>query len=162
MNYKEVLAKKNEEIRERHELAMERIHTIAAERSNKPDDALGDYFRFMAHHLEQCDELYKKVADHWLLEAPAEELAKENASYYQDIFPDNYEFSYANPAYAVRKLGEEYGRILSFLYTQLRAIRAFAFEQDLYKFTIFEELFLEIHFMFESEDVAYKNIKAAI
>ena len=80
----------------------------------------------------------------------------------RDILPQNYGKSFANPAFAVQELGEEFGRILSFLYTELRSERAFVFEQNLEKITILNELFLEIYCMFEDETVSYKQIKDTI
>ena len=62
----------------------------------------------------------------------------------------------------MQELGEEFGRILSFLYTELRSERAFVFEQNLEKITILNELFLEIYCMFEDETVSYKQIKDTI
>ena len=44
-----------------------------------------------------------------------EDLEQWNQKLYEDILPEHYETSYANPAYAQEKLGEEYGQILSFL-----------------------------------------------
>ncbi len=41
-----------------------------------------------------------------------------NDRLYEDILPANYGTSYGNPAYAVSVLGEEYGQLLSFLYTE--------------------------------------------
>ena len=40
----------------------------------------------------------------------------DNRSLYEDILPENYESSYANPDYAVRMLGGEMGKILSAVY----------------------------------------------
>ena len=89
-------------------------------------------------------------------------MKSENELFYQDILPQNYGKSFANPAFAVQELGEEFGRILSFLYTELRSERAFVFEQNLEKITILNELFLEIYCMFEDETVSYKQIKDTI
>ena len=49
----------------------------------------------------------------------------------RDILPENYEHSLGNPKYAVEKLGEVHGRILSFLYAELYALIGYAFEQRL-------------------------------
>ena len=85
-----------------------------------------------------------------------------NHSLYRDILPEHYEESYANPSYAVKKMGAVFGKILSFLYTEIRGEIIFAFEQRLFDMTIINELFLEIYNLFEQEDVTYRQIKDAV
>ena len=51
-------------------------------------------------------------------------------SYMRIFFHGNYGVSYGNPAYAVEMLGEGAGQLLSFLYAELRAMIAPAFEKD--------------------------------
>ena len=62
--------------------------------------------------------------------APLEEKEKLNADLYHEL-TDGYEASYCNPAYAVAKLGEEYGAFLCALRAELRSLIAFAFEQKI-------------------------------
>ena len=48
---------------------------------------------------------------------------------YDDVLEEHYKTSYANPAFATEKFGIEYGRLLSFLYTELRGVIPYAFEK---------------------------------
>ena len=48
---------------------------------------------------------------------------------YDDVLGEHYKTSYANPAFATEKFGIEYGRLLSFLYTELRGVIPYAFER---------------------------------
>ena len=57
-------------------------------------------------------------------------LRAENKSLYEDILGENYKVSYANPVYACEKLGQAYGPLLSFLYTELRELIPCAFEKE--------------------------------
>ena len=77
--------------------------------------------------------------------ASLEELQEWNRRLYEDIIGDAYEYSYANPAYAVRELTEDYGTVLSFVYTELRGMIVYAFEGRLEEMLICMELFLQIH-----------------
>ena len=52
----------------------------------------------------------------------------------------------------MEKLGEPYGKILCFLYTELRACVAYAFEQRLFDITIAAELFIQIFNLMEEEN----------
>lgn len=77
----------------------------------------------------------------------------DNRSLYEDILPENYESSYANPDYAVRMLGGEMGKILSAVYAELRGIIPAVFEDDTEGQAILYELFLELYFEFENDDL---------
>lgn len=162
MDYRVLLKEKNEAVSERFELAAERIREIASGKSETPTGELRTYFMKTAAFLEKCRAIYVAVADDILERCTIEDLKRENREFYEELFPENYETSYANPAYAVRTLGEEYGRILSFLYTELRAERVFIFEQNLEKMTFLNELFIEIYCMFENGEVSYHKVKDVI
>lgn len=69
----------------------------------------------------------------------------------EDILEKNYDKSYANPVYAVKVMGLEYGRMLSFLYVELRGMIAYAYELRIAEMTVLMELFVEIYCSFESE-----------
>ena len=162
MDYRVLLKEENEAVKERAQLAAERIREIASGKNEKVEDELGKYFKTVAAFLEKCDAIYAAVSDGILDRCTLEDLQRENRKFYEEIFPENYEASYANPAYAVKTLGEEYGRILSFLYAELRSERVFCFEQHLEKITILNASFIELHCMFESGDVSYHQVKDVI
>lgn len=162
MDYRVLLKEENEAVKERAQLAAERIREIASGKNEKVEGELGKYFKTVAAFLEKCDAIYAAVSDGILDRCTLEDLQRENRKFYEEIFPENYEASYANPVYAVKTLGEEYGRILSFLYTELRSERVFCFEQNLEKITILNELFIEIYCMFERGDVSYHQVKDVI
>ena len=66
--------------------------------------------------------------------------------------PGHYEESYGNPAFAARKLGREFGPLLSFLYTELRCGISCAFEGRLPQITAANEALIEIYNLFEGKD----------
>lgn len=142
MDYREILKEENEAIGERWQLAAERIREIA--REPEVEENLGDYFRRTAEFLKMMLSLKERVFDGELLTASLPELQRWNARLYGEI-AEEYDKSYANPAYAVQMLGQEYGGILSFVYTELRGLIVYAFEQRLLEMLIRMELFLQIH-----------------
>lgn len=162
MNYRELFIESNQEAEERFSLTLERIAQIAEGEENRMEKALHDYFQKTALFLIRCSKSWEEIASGRRKDFSWEQVKKENQEFYQDILPQNYGHSYADPAWAVKMLGEEYGRILSFLYTELRSQRAFLFEQNLKKVTILNELFLEIYFLFENEKVSYMQLKETI
>lgn len=133
-------------IAERYELAAQRVSEIEKE-SCVQDRAL-DYFQRTASFIKKMTETYEYIKDGGLQRASVEELQILNKRLYQDVLPEHYKESYTNPAYAVEMLGEKYGQLLSFLYTELRSLIVYAFEQNREEMVIRMELFLEIYNVF--------------
>ncbi len=160
MHYREKFKEENIQMQERYELTMERIAGIATEHIvAEPYD---EYFREMADFLLGMGKLYERQKNEADKTATLEELKEYNERLYQDLLPENYETSYANPAYAVEVLGDTFGRILSFLYTEIRGEIIFAYEQRLFDMTIINELFIEIYYQFQDQDVTYRQVRDAI
>lgn len=150
-----------EQIRERYDLTIDRIGRICMEKT--VGEQFREYFQKTAEFILEIERIRKLIETGMWKQLSAEGKREENRKLYEDILPEQYAASYANPAYAVQKLGEEYGRILSFLYTEIRGEIIYAFEQkDLY-LTICNELFIEIYNCFESvEQPAYEEIKEIV
>ena len=123
---------------------------------------------------QQYEEFFVRTADFVLyVSALADKLAKgEGDTYsldrwqeinhrlYEDILPQQYATSYGNPDYAVEKLGEVHGRILSFLYAEIRAFIVHAFEGDREEMAVLCELFLEVYNCFEEKELPpYRQIQ---
>ncbi len=161
MKYIELLRDEYEDFLERYELSMERIQSILDETTIKEEYL--DYFLKTAKFILKIREVVSYVSEDKLKDLSLEELKKLNDSLYEDILPENYETSYANPTYAANKLGLKYGKLLSFLYTEIRGMIAFAFEYRINFIAMYAELFIEIYNYFEEEDsYTYKDVKRAI
>ena len=91
-----------------------------------------------------------------------EELQAWNDTLYEDILGTNYEKSYANPAFAVKMLGEKMGPVLAFLYAEIRSYCANAYEMRLGGLTAIGELLIQIYNMFEEEVPSVEAVKDAI
>lgn len=134
---------RNELEMERYGLALERIGGI-------PDESIcggrfQDFFNRMAEFVLFMDRAWKIVESGRLRRMTMEELQDFNGKLYEDILPENYENSYGNPDYAVDCLGESMGRLLSFLYTELRGMIPAVFEQNRFAMVIRMELLLEVY-----------------
>ena len=153
MDYRILLQEENDAVRERYELSMERIRSMNTEEMQLP---YGCYFKKVSAFIRRIERLAKRVEETGLSREAGldgalltlEELREENHALYQDILPENYGESFANPDYAVEVLGDGYGQLLSFLYTEIRADIVYAFEMRLMNITILNELFLEIYNIF--------------
>lgn len=138
-------------IEERYELAVERIRVMQSE--NTVPEKYRDYFHQMAAFVQMIDELRTQLLKGSYQQADQKELAAWNERLYRDILGEAYETSYANPAYAVRMLGEGYGQILSFLCTELRGAIVYTFEGKTEYLDILFELLIEVYNQFEGEKV---------
>lgn len=145
---------------ERFMLMKERVLEIQEEELVK--DPYRDFFRRTAAFITQMLQVYDKLQDGWIDTASLEELEANNQAMYQDILPQNYEKSYGNPSYAQAMLGEEMGQLLSFLYTEIRGMIVFVYENRLFDMTVAMELFIQIYNLFEEETVSAKDIQDAI
>ena len=145
-------------IRERYDLSMARIQEILTEET-VPEN-YRDYFRKVTEFIIQCGEVLKAKEDGSLEQMTLEEGRTLNHRLYADVLPENYETSYTNPAYAVKTLGEEYGKLLSYLYAEIRGDIIYAFEGRVLDLVIGNEALIEIYNLFEGETLpAAKEIK---
>ena len=151
MDYRILLREENEAVRERLELSLDRIRSIKEEDARLP---YGLYFKRTAGFLGMIRELLtargigeKELPESWE-KLSLEEFSDWNHRLYEDILPENYGESFANPDYAADCLGKEFGPLLSFLYTELRGCIVYAFEMRLEYIAILCETFLEVYNLF--------------
>jgi hypothetical protein len=161
MKYTELFQEDNGLIQERYDLSMERVEVLVGEQV--VSEPYYDYFQKVAAFILKIKKLVALVADDSLEKMSLEELRVLNHDLYEDVLVKNYDTSYANPQYAVNQLGKKYGKLLSFLYTEIRGMIAYGFEYRLVDITIYLELFIEIYNYFEEEDeFTHKDVKRAI
>ncbi len=129
--------------KERFVLAKERLSMIKEEKILQ--GKYGDYFEKTADFLIMVCGIYEEIAGGEYRSRTLPELKESNYKLYEDILPENYENSYANPTYAAACFGEEYGKLLCFLSAELRSVIVPAFEERLEDLVIRLELFLEVY-----------------
>lgn len=150
---------------ERYELAAERVRGIKWETNGGGyvvPEQMRDYFAKVSSYLVQMMDTYEAVDTGSFYELSLEELQQRNRELYQDILPENYDTSYANPAYAAEKLGNEFGRYLCALYGELREILVYVFEKRLFFLVTGLELFIEIYDLMEAENCEPHEVRNAI
>ena len=146
-----------EEIRERYELAMERIRAMKQEKTvSAPFYA---YFQKMADFILEMDAYRASVEKGEPERLSLAELQEQNRRLYGDVAGGSYRESYANPTGAVEKLGEGYGQLLSFVYTELRGMIIWAVEGRLTDMTVTAELFIELYNAFEEDMPSVEKLK---
>ena len=139
-------------IKERYELAVGRIKEIPGEETVAV--TFRPYFKKVSEFILMLHELKSEIESGEYYQRSLEELQEWNHRLYEDILPENYETSYANPAYAASEFGKDFGQILSFLYTEIRGAIAYTFEKKEEYLAILCELFVEIYNAFEGENLS--------
>lgn len=166
-------------LQERKELAIARISEIKEEDSSvwreqlgrlyTQADALKAYFDCVADFILYVYDIETLLSTPGEAEPTLSQLQMINHALYEDILPEHYAESFANPSYATEQLGEAYGKLLCMLYAEIRSLIPYAYEHQTLAFTSLLELFLEIYGLFYTsgvEEVAQpvneKEIREAI
>lgn len=160
------IADDNIKYEERFSLAVNRIRTIHTELWDQTitlsDKHLNSYFIKTSYFALQLSEIYNLSKSGILRTLTETELFHLNKCLYEDIEKGRYETSYTNPAYAVKRFGQETGVYLSALYAELRSNIPSAIEERLFNLTTIFELFIEIYNLFEEPDFKPEQIKSAL
>lgn len=148
-------------LQERYSLAMERIEGILEEKTVSAPFCI--YFQAVAKFLLETKALREKLVPEKAEAYTLEEWQQLNHEMYADILPEHYAQSFGNPEYAVETLGEVFGKLLSFLYTELRALQIYVYEERLEETVICLELFIEVYNCFERTPLPeYREIQQVI
>ena len=160
------IADDNIKYEERFSLAVNRIRTIHTELWDQTitlsDKHLNSYFIKTSYFALQLSEIYNLSKSGILRTLTETELFHLNKCLYEGIEKGRYETSYTNPAYAVKRFGQETGVYLSALYAELRSNIPSAIEERLFNLTTIFELFIEIYNLFEEPDFKPEQIKSAL
>lgn len=148
-------------LKERYSLAIERIAEIE-KNCEICNEELALFFTRTAGFLLLVDKLKQSCEAGSYKKLTQEELKHWNELLYKDIIGENYRNSFANPAYAGKHLGDDIGKILSFVYMELRGCIVFALENRKADFTALLELFIECYCVCESNDNICQGLKETV
>lgn len=160
MKCRQLWFQENENVKERFALSMERIEQIYVDTACAAP--FQDYFKRTAGYILMVRQLLKDIEQGEFSELSDKELLEYNHKLFGDLLPEAYKESYANPTYASKKLGEEFGQLLCVVYTELRAMIADAFEYRLHYITVGAELFIELYNLLEQEEPDSKEVRDAV
>lgn len=155
----------SEDLRERLELCIGRVAEIAACPASEVADmeaCFAAYFQKVAAFIMSAMSIMDLVEGGLYDSLSAEKKAEINRAYYEDILPENYGTSYACPSFAVRVLGEEYGQILSFVYTELRSMMGHIMRRNAEPVLVMMELFLELHYLLQDHPASPRQLREVI
>lgn len=151
MDFIEIFKSENINKQKKYESSIGRIGEIKLQ--NKIDENLKSYFKDGAEFIELLKEITDKVYFKELNYLNIEEVKELNYKLYRDIIQENYKNSYANIEYSVKVFGEDLGRLLSYIYKNLRDKIESAYSYKLFDLVPAIELFIE------SYDILSKDSK---
>lgn len=144
-------------IKERYDIAIERIKEIITE--DTVEEKFLPYFVAAAQFILKIDNLLGLIESKKIEKLTLEQLTALNKDLYEDETEIVYGKCFANPKFAVEKLGEEYGQLLCYVFTANRNMISNAFQGKLEEITLRMELFIEIYNQFEDrENLTKKSI----
>lgn len=147
MSYKEIYKKTNQLYEERLVLVEDRIAQIADQPAVK--EPFAQYFKDIAVCILKLKN-FKKDSGF-------------NKEFYSGFLKENYGKNYADPEYAVKMLGKDYGQILSAVYAKTADCVKTVFQGDIKYLCIYSELIVELYNYFEdSDDVNAAEINACV
>ena len=136
----------------RYTLAMDRIREIPGE--NLAEPGFVQYFEDGAQWLLLMQEEERFLLSEDAFNEETELLKMRNRRLYEEILPENYTSSWANPCFASEKLGSEMGPLLASLRYEIRSALPFVYRLLRERVLIRAELFLEVYSAFT---VAYRE-----
>ena len=143
----------NELMDERMMLVTDRIkETVKEEAFSEP---LLSYFDACSKFLITLSDIMSRSLAGGISALSEEELARENRMLYEDIIPENYASSFANPDYITSVFEKadipepkKMASYLSFIYCEIRGLIPYAFEGRREIFTLYAELYMEVYTAF--------------
>lgn len=137
-------------MKERYELAYNRIHEISSEK-NIPE-VYRAYCQETAVLLTSLDQVLVLAEGDGLQAASLEQLKTWNTQFYDPLRDDNYEKFYGNPRYCTEKFGEEQGKIMAYFYSRFRDGILAAYNGDRESLLLLMELFLQVYTVLTTEE----------
>ena len=142
---------------ERYEIATSRIREIINE--DTVSEPFKSFFCKASEFICKIDDLNSIIKSGEINDFSLDRLKELNKSLFEEIYSENYEESFANPEYAVKTLGEEYGKILCYIYTKNRGMIRNVYMGRLEEVVLKMELFTQIYNYFEDvEQLEYDNV----
>lgn len=142
---------------ERYEIATSRIREIINE--DTVSEPFKSFFCKASEFICKIDDLNNIIKSGEINDFSLDRLKELNKSLFEEIYSENYEESFANPEYAVKTLGEEYGKILCYIYTKNRGMIRNVYMGRLEEVVLQMELFTQIYNYFEDvEQLEYDNV----
>ena len=143
MKYQEYIGEIKEELGERLELVMLRLASMAKEEVLA--EPYAHYFKTISEYTLELYQIWGDVQEGTFVKYSEVELERLNQRLNASFLPEAYESCYANPAYAVQKLGKEYGQMLAVVFAKLKQDTREIFAGNCRYLCYYAELIVELY-----------------
>lgn len=106
------------------------------------------------------DKFKEEYNDNYFKHNDLKHLEKLNQTIYKEILPENYETSFANPAYAVAQYGDKIGQLISAIYILFRSYFSHVVNFEINELAKKNQLFLDIVASLKAEKKDYDSLFA--
>lgn len=121
-----------------------------------------NFFYHSADFLLKMIELENKIDESYFINTSIEDLRRENYNLFAELLPENYNNSFANPAYCHSLFGAEFGSLMSYYYTLIRSSIMCAFQHKQYRLCELAENLVIAYRMVRENVIIYQNLKKHI
>jgi len=126
-SYEEQIKIRNSKIEKEYANSLENVKTIWESLKDKTE-LLDEYLFSISDKILYFSEMEKDFDESYYLKSSNEILEKTNLEMHEELFPENYNESYANPDHCVKLFGKDWGTALSKFYTEFRNFQSFSFQ----------------------------------
>jgi len=166
MTIKNFYAEENQNLQEKYEKSIESIKNIVNKTQNLeayPDKKeFIEFFYDLGVFILKMYEFERHDQSEHFSSRSTLELMEENTSFFADVLPENYDTSWANPTYAVQKLGDNFGQLFSYFYIRTRLFISYAFLHKRFAMSEWNEVYIEAFHLVESAMPNFEELKKAI
>lgn len=158
MSYKELVKECNLVMEERLSMVKGRLCEIAIE--DEIEAKYADYFKAAANYILSLEKMFVSHEDKGVSVKYSQDTITK---VYEPVMRENYCKSYANPTYAVSKLGREYGQLFSAVFAKFISLHRYLCEGDITYLCIYSELLVELYGYFCDEpEPSVKAIRSCV
>lgn len=143
MSFEKFVELQNQKTEKSYQKSLETIKTIWIKLQDD-ESRNGRYLFLIADKILYYSELEAELSSDYQNNS-IQDLRKTNLELYHEILPDNYEESFANPAYAVQIFGSKFGALFSAYYIAYRNYISYAFRHQRFRMEKWNNLFIEVY-----------------
>lgn len=162
-NFDEFYGEENGKVSENFKMSIQEIKNIHEETLNyEVNDEKSNYDNYLnviSKFILETAELEQNVNDEYFTNKTFDELKEENYRLYNEMLPENYKTSYANPTYGVQIFGDNIGQTLAAFYFKIRENIKSAYTHKLFDIEKNNRMFIEVYKYIKNNEVKYEELK---
>lgn len=127
-----------------------------------PKKNLFSFFAQASQFILKLQNLEMQLSPSYFKKKDFHKLIELNDDLFSELYTENYSYSYANPTYCVKILGENLGQLISYFYTQIRSNINYVFNHQIYKLYELNQVFIMSYNYVRDHPISYNNLKKII